>query len=417
MSYLEQTGDLTVERLELLTEIVGQTWLENQLRRYKAFRDRYSPPSRWWHRSPDVSPIIPLVFWARPGPRIGLDAPFGVWRGDPTGILARFLASIVEFKSYWDQLPKELVQSHLRDALRHSGRFFGLRHELRLATHIKGSGYYTEPLFFNPVSEKGGADIAIRDGNRIYDVQCKARNPSIATCLPYDVFQFLGGSWVRLVKDSGRSYFLFLNVKQKIDKTGANRLLDRVRPLVQTSLTTSGRLESDDWDIQLIEVGYGPGKVSPEKLREMALTEAERTLYTELELITAASKSSGSPYIAGFHVVGDKRHGIEHYVYSTAELAAKSHVGNNPLIISVNLYQEVDMNVYMNGPSVSAGYEVWKKRFFLKYPKVTMLILSANYDRYLPTDGVNFALGTKYLLEESPYWNDVLLHLGIPASN
>jgi len=219
-----------------------------------------------------------------------------------------------------------------------------------------------------------------------------------------------------LVEDSGFSYFLFLNVKQKIDMNGAYRLLDSIRPLVRTKLTTSGRLESDDWDVQIMEIGYGPGKASPDKLREMALLEADRALYTEFELIRPISKLSSLPHIAGFYAFGDSRHRIEHYVYSAAELAAKSHTGSNPLIISVNLYQETDMNVYMNGPSVSAGYEAWKVKFFSRYPNVAMLMLSANYDRYLPIDDIHFALGTKYLVVESPYWEGVLLNLGVPES-
>lgn len=413
MSYLEQTGSLTVERLELLAEIVGRSWLDNQLRRYQAFRECHSPSSRWWHRLPNVSPIVPLVFWAKPGPTTTLENPFGVWRGDPTGILARFLASFVEFKNYWEQLPKEVLQRHLRYAFRHPWRFFGIRHELRLSTHMKGSGYYIEPLFLNPISEKGGADILVKDGKTIYDVQCKARNPSVATSLPYDVFQYIAGSWVRLVEESRRSYFLYIIVKQKIDLDGANRLLDKVRSLLRTDLTTSGRLESEDCDIQIIEIGYGEGRLPPQKLREKALQETQNALYTEFELIKPASQSRRLPHVAGFHVVGNKRHLIEHYVYSTTELAAKSHIGSNPLIISVNLYHEVDMNVYMNGPSVVSGFKAWTEQFFKKYPNVAMVMLSANYDRYLPIDGVNFAVSAKYLLLESPTWDNVLLKFGV----
>ncbi|MCK4266824.1 MAG: hypothetical protein KAX31_06050 [Thermoplasmata archaeon] len=256
----------------------------------------------------------------------------------------------------------------------------------------------------------------VKDSGRTYDVQCKARNPSVAIRMPYEVFQFFAGSWTRLVVDSGRSYFLFLHVKQKIDIVGARRLLDTIRPLIHTKLTMSERLETDDWDAQLKEIGYGPGRVSPEKLRQMTLSRTTESLYMELESIKRASELSGSPQVVGCHITGNRRHGIEHYVYSAAERAAKAHSGANPLIVSVNLYQEVDMSEYMNGPSVRAGYEAWSQKFFSRHPGVAMLILSANYDRYLPVGGANIALGTKYLLVESQHWDDVLPHLGIGMS-
>jgi len=175
---LEQSTHLTVEQLELLAELVGRDWLESQLKQYQRFRERYSLPSRWWHRTPDVSPIIPLVFWAKPGPLLPLDSPFGVWRGDPRGILARLIIGIVEFRGYWDQLPGGRGRSRLREVLRHPSTFFGFRHELRLATHLTGSGYRIVPLFFDPTASKGGADIVVEDGIKTYDIQCKSRNPS-----------------------------------------------------------------------------------------------------------------------------------------------------------------------------------------------------------------------------------------------
>lgn len=408
MSNLEQTGDLTTERLELLAELVDRAWLDSQLKRYQRFRERYSISSRWWHRRPDVSPIVPLVFWAQPGPRLWLDAPFGVWRGNPSGILGRLLAAIVEFRDYWEQLPEGRGRGHLREALRHPWRLFGIRHELRLATHMKGAGCRAEPHFLNPVSEKGDADIVVDDGQRTYDVQCKARNPSVATNMPYDVYHYFAGAWARLVKDSERSYHLFLDVKRRTDQTGVNRLLDTIQSLLGSEVTVSGRLETDDWGIELMEMGYGPGQVTPKTLREMALLRADKSLYTDMELLRPASMLHSSPHVVSCHITGDRRHGMEHYVYSAAELAAKSHSGSNPLIVSVNLYQEADMSAYMNGPSVKAGYETWRERFFSRYPRVAMLILSSNYERYLPLGGPRAALGTKYLLVESPHWDGVL---------
>jgi len=231
--------------------------------------------------------------------------------------------------------------------------------------------------------------------------------------MPYDVFQFFACSLARLVADSGHSYFLFLVVKQKIDIAKARRLLDTIQAHVRTKLTISTQLEPDDWSIQLREIGYGPGMITPEEGRKMSHSQIGGPLYTELELIRPASKLSRSPHFVGCHIAGSKGRGLEHYVFSTAERVAKAHSGDSPLIVSISLYQETDMSKYMNGPRVSPVYEAWKKRFFSINPRVAMLLISANFDRYLPIDSTRIVLGTKYLVEESPYWDNVLLRFGV----
>ena len=141
----------------------------------------------------------PLYASAAPGLRWTATDNHGVWRGDPSGILARLTAGIVEFQPYWDALPRGLGRDQLRHFLRTPGRFFGFQHELQLSVHLKGFGFAVEPSFFDPRAAPGQADIVASDSGRTYGVQCKARNPSVATNLTYEVFQFLAG---RFGKDS-----------------------------------------------------------------------------------------------------------------------------------------------------------------------------------------------------------------------
>ena len=114
--------------------------------------------------------------------------------------------------------------------------------------------------------------------------------------MPYDVFQFFACSWARLVANSGQSYFLYLVVKQKIDMAKARCLLYTIQSFVRTKLAVSAQLENDDWSIQLREIGYGPGMLTPEEGRRMSHSQTGNPLYTELELIRPASKLSHSPH-------------------------------------------------------------------------------------------------------------------------
>ncbi len=301
----------------------------------------------------------------------------------------------------------------MRDVLRHPWRFFGFRHEVRLATHLKGSGYPVEPLFFDPSSEKGGPDLIVHDRDRAYAIQCKATNPSNSADLSYDLFQFLGGSWARLVQDTARSLFLSLNVKKRLDEDSVKRLITQVGRLVTHDLMVAGHLETNGWDVQVSEIGYGPGKVTPDGLKRAILTDEREPLYSELEEIKPRSAVWPFPQVAGCHITGRRRGGLERQVFSAASHAANEYRGQRPLIVSVNLYQETDMFEYLNGPRVAPLWLSWQDSFFRDYPKVAMLLVSSNCDRYSQVGPVSFALATKYLVVESPRWEGVLPAMGL----
>ena len=100
-------------------------------------------------------------------------------------------------------------------------------------------------------------------------------------------------------------------------------------------------------------------------------------------------------------------------MFSAAQSAATDHTGDNPLIVSVSAYQETDMSLYLNGPSVGQVFRDWTARFFAGHPQAALLLISANYERYLELEDGDRALGTKYLVVESPQWDAVLPHLGV----
>lgn len=407
MSYLEQSGDLTTKRLELLAEIVGQEWLITHLGEYKEFRQKYSLESRWWHRSPDLSPLIPLVYFSKPGPRDTIDEPFGVWQGDPSGILARLMAAIVEFRDTWEKIPNKLGWNNIQYFLRAPKRFYGFKHEVSLATHLKGVGYEVKPFFFNPISSKGMADIVVEGKKEVFDIQCKARNPSNSTDFPYDLYLYFTGRWARLVCDTGTSYFLFLNVKQKIDKLEVDRLLETIGDCLKNNTQYLKGSNNKYWDFKLSEIGYGKNQMTPEGIKNNRPWNSQDPLYSDLELLRPAA-SSTPPLVSGCHILGHRKLSLEDYVFRTAESAAKTHDGKNPLIISVNLYQEVDMSAYMNGPNIAKKYYSWCKDFFSANRNVAMLLISSNYDRYMEIDNTHIALGKKYLAVESQHWDNVL---------
>ena len=75
--------------LDLLINILGNSWIEKELDEYDSFRHSWSPHTRWYHRRPTLSPIVPILYWNLREEFRGFQEPFGFWGGRPEEILNR----------------------------------------------------------------------------------------------------------------------------------------------------------------------------------------------------------------------------------------------------------------------------------------------------------------------------------------
>ncbi len=216
--------------LELFTEILGRAWIDRELDAYYIFRQTWSPRSRWYHRRPTTSPIVPLIYWSTRESISSLQGPFGFWGGYPEEILNRLAEEILYFREYWASLPKKRGIDNLRWALSSAKRFFSLSHELSTGFWFaKREGVLVEPLFLDAQSSPGKPDLVVKTPQHSFGVQCKSEDPSAAKQMPYDVFQYFAGSYQCAVEDSGRSYHLSLHLTGRIDKEFANRIAGAIR--------------------------------------------------------------------------------------------------------------------------------------------------------------------------------------------
>lgn len=191
------------------------------------------------------------------------------------------------------------------------------------------------------------------------------------------------------------------------------RLLDSLKVVVQKVPSEQVVKETADWHIRLSEIGNNPGNVTPGNIHQSMLQFAEKLLYTDMQLIKPDLSPWKPSHIAVCHIIGENRYSLAHYVFSMAEAAAREHDRKNPLIVSVELYQELDMSEYFNKPIVNGEFEEWKKRFFSKYHQVAALMFSSYFQRYFSTGPDKASCATKYLFVESPHWDDVLRHFGV----
>jgi hypothetical protein len=85
--------------INIFKQILGSDWIESQLDAYSSFRKTWSPKYRWYHRKPDISPLVPLVYWSTREEVTELQEPFGFWGGNPEEILNRLAEEIIISRS------------------------------------------------------------------------------------------------------------------------------------------------------------------------------------------------------------------------------------------------------------------------------------------------------------------------------
>ena len=170
-----------------ISALLGEEWVENSLDEYQQFRETWSLESRRHHRLPQLSSIVPMLYWNSRAnfddiddPRRTLE-PMGSWAGHPTEILNRLTEGIQCFEGFWRDLPDGAGTRNLVWALTRPQRFFSLAHELSAAFLFDSrDGVLVEPLFLDPQSMAGKPDFLAHTAGRSFAVQGKSHDSTAA---------------------------------------------------------------------------------------------------------------------------------------------------------------------------------------------------------------------------------------------
>ena len=400
-----------------IQELLGPDWVRPQLAAYKEFRRQRSPAGRWQHRPSATSPIIPLLHWNLEDTVDQPGAPFGYWGGHPVEILERLVEEIQFFESDWAALPDQRGVTQLRWALTDPQRFFSISHELATAFFMaKRPGVTVEPWFLDPQSSLGAPDFIASTTTGDFAVQCKSEDPTARGQMPYDSFQYFAGAFQRVVEDSGKSYHLSLQLKKRLDERQLDRILTRVSRMVRRGVVTPTPWRTADTDLELLEIGSGRGVFSLDAVKRRVLARPGAPLYQEL-----APRGIGGPAsthrLSSLFISGKRDKELHVVIGAAAENAVKRSTTDLPLIVAVHLYHEVDFREYPSRPIVKHEFIPWTDRFFSVHPNLAMIMVTSNYELYVPVDlgdssGVKHARAGWVL--ESPVWDHAdVVGLGI----
>lgn len=398
------------DSVNVLVKILGNEWVEKELDTYNSFRYTWSPKTRWYHRRPTVSPIVPLIYWNTRESVAEIKGPFGYWGGHPKEILERLVEELKQFREYWELLPKNRGIDNLKWALSNPRRFFSLSHELSVGYQFAArKGVQVEPLFLDSQSMRGKPDLIVKTSKREFAVQCKSEDPSKAGQMPYDLFQYFAGIFQRLVEDSGRSYHLSIHLKKNIDIEHVNRIRNRAERLLKRGITTPYPWNTTYCDFELTEIGNRIGALTVDQIRRRVLNQPGDPLYHEFAGIEDATLITRARRLASLFISGRRGKELDWFISTSVMNSIREANTTLPLIIAIHLYQEIDFEEYQGRLSYKQQLLPWTDNFFKEHPNVAMIFISSNRELYLPRGIGGGKIAVRHarqgLVLESPEWD------------
>ena len=404
---------MATEAFEYMAEILDKEWVERSLDEYNEFRVAWSPEGRWSHRPPQVSPIVPLLYWNSMadfdevvGP-VRPYEPMGFWAGHPKEILDRMTEELQHFEAYWREIPGDRGKANLAWALKKPQRFFSLAHELATAFFLDARpGVSVQPHFLDPKSSSGKPDILVHTTDRDFAVQCKSQDPTSARSFPFDLWQYFAGVFHRAVQDSGRSTHLNVVLDRKVEQKQMTKVAKRISNLVRRGVSTPYPVKAAWGSFQLTDMGEYPHVEDLVRLKLSAFVQAE-PLYDEL--VALPSLVEGRYRCASLAVAGARGDDLSEVVRKAVTAATKAARTTEPLIVAVHVYHEVDLSEFSDRPLVQNNLIPWSDRYFADNPRLALVFLSSNFERYglrlVGDDKVGIGHGRVGWVLESPVWD------------
>ena len=399
-----KTSELFIGKLR---SILGDDWCADQLARYSEFRKNYSPTDMWSHRSPRTPPIVPLLFHHEHVKYRGDQPPLGHWYGDPIHYLKQLATAVFMFEDYWSQLPDNMGVNNIQYKLTNAEQFNGFVFELLVAVDSKFyayKDYEIEPIFFDPRATEGGADIIIKRGTEEIAIQCKTRNPLAALDMSFDMFQYVFGCFYRLMRDSGYSYKITLNVKRKLENADIDSLMSLFSGAVKNGLEIPKHTEDNAYDIELSRLNIPIEGINLDTINRL-LAKEKANLFTEIGGFNPHKKKAKSFNRIALVSVSVSRHeSIEESVVNIVKRAARETRVSSPLILAIHLFGYIEWETYLRNVANQKKLDDRLDPTLKSYPNIKSVSISSNKQQYVDLPDGAHLVRTPYLRIPNKYF-------------
>ena len=387
---------------------MGNDWCAVQLAEYKEFKERYSPIGLWSHRFPKTSPLVPLLFqYHYPEHRRKQNVPFGYWYGDPIHTLIQLAGAVCLFENYWTSLPNGIGAPNIKYKLSEAEQFSGFLFELLVAIDSKLYKYrdcQVEPLFFDPRTVEGGADIFIRKGDNEIAIQCKTRSPLSALAMSFDIFQYIFGRFYKLVQDTGHSYKFTMNLNDKFELGDIDDLLTLLNSAIKSGLQIPMHSGDPLYQVELSRLDVPINGISESDIKRL-LSRDRANLFCEIGGFNAAQgDATRFNRIAICSVSARQAESLEESVIRIVRQAASETQVSCPLTLAIHFYGQFRFEDYLRNPTNRSRLRRRIDATLKSYPRVKSVNVSSNRQEYASLPSGAQLIRTQYLEIQSRYF-------------
>lgn len=396
---------LYVQKLE---SILGNEWCQTQLAEYKEFASKYSPTGLWSHRLPKTSPIVPLLFqYHYPAHGRKQGSPLGYWYGDPIHTLIQLASAICLFEDYWACLPNDMGAFNIKYKLSQADQFNGFLFELLVAIDSKFYKYRdceVEPIFFDPRTVEGGADIVIHRAESKIAIQCKTRSPLSALNMPFDIFQYIFGCFYRLVQDSGHSYEFTLRLNEKLEAADIDNILALLTSTVRSGLQIPMHSPKSHYQVKLSRMDVPVIGLSESDIQSL-LDRDEANLFCEVAGFNPGEgDATRFNRIALCSVSATKVESLEQSIIRILRQAAGQAKVRCPLVLAIHFYGQIRFEDYLRNPTNRNRLRRRIDAILKSYPMIKSINVSSNRQEYASLPSEAQLLRTQYLEIDNSYF-------------
>jgi len=338
-----------------LKELIGVSWVQNRVQKYRAWRQENSleAPQFLFHREPDCNLLIPYFTLYEEWLMQGSPHNWAAHKARAMRDLASLAGSIFNFESFWSTIPNGQGKNHLTRSLQKAELCRGMLAQLLTVTHFVQVGApRVIPCFMDPRPYADKSDILVTWDNKEIEVHCKSKIPGAGYLVPFDIFDYWAGCFLRDAEFFDRSWYVKLKVSGKIGSPEAKE----VRRRFQLWLANSVVLERYDVGDNIIATSKEI-QIPSDGLTRQKVSQLERKpMYRAFSAWKGASNGNYYALSVFDMTFGVKPHPVRALSASLRE-AKKQTTGNRPAIASIHIFDDWNLDDLLL-PQAS-GFQTW----------------------------------------------------------
>lgn len=256
--------------LKNLLDVDG--WLESGVKKYRAWRQDNSleDPQFLLHREPDCNLLIPYFAVYEDWLAQGSPSDWPTEKSRVLRELASVSASIFAFESFWSAIPQGKGGKHIAKSLRKNELCRGMLAQLLAATAFVQAGTSrVVPCFMNSLPNEDKSDILMTWNDKDIEVHCKSKIPGAGYLVPFDVFDYWAGCFLRDTQFFSRSWYIRFELSCDIGIRKARELRDRFQHWLKSGLVFENTEIEEGMSASVEEIQIPPNGLNKNAVRRL----------------------------------------------------------------------------------------------------------------------------------------------------